>query len=261
MKIDKVIFSSNDSEYLQFWPHVAEITYKKLGIMPVLFYITEEDSDFYFDGSGLVKKVKKLKNIHSAHQAQIYRMYGTKFFPEEVCMISDIDMFFFNKDYLYTSIQKFSDEEMVIIGSDAYDNSRPECIGTLSGPDRYPICYVIAKGKVFGKLLHTEIDFSDYLSNVLSVGPSWDSDEIYFGKRVNNQDVIKINKVERGYSSNFFVPGRIEKFMFDGSNEFFKLNLNGKINLRNYYIDCHCKGPFSQYKDLILKIKNEILSL
>ena len=60
MKIDKVIFASNDSSYLKFWKLNSEITLKKLGITPVLFHITDEESDFYKDEFGLVKKVKQL---------------------------------------------------------------------------------------------------------------------------------------------------------------------------------------------------------
>jgi hypothetical protein len=264
MKVDKIIFSSDDSKYLEFWPHVAEISIKKLGITPVLFHITDEESDFFEDDYGIVKKIKKIQGINTSNQAQIYRMYGTKWFSEDVCMISDIDMFFFNKKYLQNTITEISEEELVIIGSDAYDSSRPECVGILSGPDRYPICYVIGKGKTFNTILDTDRDFGDYIINVLSHGPNWDSDEMFFGKKVNNQNKVRINKIERGYSSNFHLNDRIEKYMFDDLrrfddfHSFFKINLNGKINLKNY-IDCHCKGPFSVYKDLILKIKNEIL--
>ena len=34
MKIDKIIFSSDDSHYLDFWKINSEITLKKLGITP-----------------------------------------------------------------------------------------------------------------------------------------------------------------------------------------------------------------------------------
>ena len=57
MKIDKIIFSSDDSHYLDFWKINSEITLKKLGITPVLFHITDEDSDFFEDEFGLVKKI------------------------------------------------------------------------------------------------------------------------------------------------------------------------------------------------------------
>jgi hypothetical protein len=64
MKVDKVIFSSDDSEYLDFWKLNSEITFKKLGITPVLFHITDEETDFYEDNFGNKenKETAKLSN-------------------------------------------------------------------------------------------------------------------------------------------------------------------------------------------------------
>ena len=103
MKIDKIIFSSDDSHYLDFWKINSEITLKKLGITPVLFHITDEDSDFFEDEFGLVKKIKRLTNHSDKVQSQIVRMYATKYFPNEICLTNDIDIFLYllnNKENL-----------------------------------------------------------------------------------------------------------------------------------------------------------------
>lgn len=260
MKVDKVIFSSDDSHYLDFWKINSEITYKKLGIKPVLFHITDEDSDFYEDEFGIIKKVKKLEKFSTSNQAQVFRMYGTKYFMNEVCLISDIDMFFFNKEYLLNKIENIDNDDMVILNSDAYDESRPECVYPFCGPDRYAICYVISKGKNFDKILNTKISFDEYMSQVELVGAGYNNDEIFFGKKVNNQRDVNVHKIKRGYSSNFYAPGRIEKYMFEDSDKsVFKLDINGYLDI-NQFIDCHCKSPYLEYKHLIDKIKNKILN-
>ena len=105
MKINKAIFGVDDSYFLEFWPIQAKICKKLLGIEPVLFYICDEDSDFYHDGNGMVKKIKKVINnqngnvINTGLLACIVRMYGTKYFPDEVCLTCDLDMLMINKDY------------------------------------------------------------------------------------------------------------------------------------------------------------------
>ena len=59
MKLDKVIFSVDDNPiYADFWKIQADLVKTILKADPVLFYITDEDSDFYFDGHGIVKKIK-----------------------------------------------------------------------------------------------------------------------------------------------------------------------------------------------------------
>ena len=62
MKITKAIFGVDDSYFLEFWPIQAKICKELLGVEPILFYICNEDSDFYHDGNGMVKKIKKVKN-------------------------------------------------------------------------------------------------------------------------------------------------------------------------------------------------------
>ena len=254
MKVTKVIFSSDDSHYLDFWKMNSEITLKILGITPVLFHITDEDSDFFKDEFGLVKKIKRLPNHSDNVQSQIVRMYGTKYFPDEVCLTNDIDMFLFNKPYLYDNLKNIDDDDMVILNSDAYDSNRPECVNEYAGPDRYPICYISAKGNIFNKLLNTDVSFQDYVDRVESVGLKGHNDEIYFGRMVNNQNDIKVHKIKRGYCSYFYAPQRIEKYMFNlNEQQAFKVNINGHIDM-SYFIDCHCKSPYSENKYLIDKI-------
>ncbi len=101
MKISKAIFGVDDSYFLEFWPIQAKICKELLNIEPVLFYICDEDSDFYSDGYGLVKKVKKIGDVKTGLLACIVRMFGTKYFPDEVCLTCDLDMLMINKNYFF----------------------------------------------------------------------------------------------------------------------------------------------------------------
>jgi hypothetical protein len=253
-RVNKIIFSSNDNpNYLEFWEVNSLICSKKLKITPVLFHICDEDSDFYWDTFGLVKKIKHISN-NSGFESQIFRMYGTKYFMNDICLTSDIDMLLFNKDYITNNL--INKNSVTILNSDTYDSSRPECVGIYSGPDRYPICYIVATGEIFNQILNTNVDFNEYHERLLNLNKGWDADEIYFGTLVNRAN-IKVNKIKRGISSNFFTPRRIEKHNFY-NDDLFKINLNGFIDIE-YFIDCHCARPYSKFKNQIDNLINIIL--
>lgn len=261
MIVTKAIFAVDDNiEYKGFWEVNSEICKKNLGITPVLFLITDEDSDFFEDEYGLVKKIKKLPNINSGFQAQIYRLYATKYFIDDVCIIHDIDLFFIDKTYLSNKVKYYSDEDLVILCSDAYDSKRPECTGPYAGDGfRYPLHGIIGKGGTISKIISNHNDFEVFVHNALSLGYYYfDTDEIYFSDCLKKTIDVKIHLLNRGYSSNFFCTNRIEKHHFNNENKNFEINLNGYINYENF-IDCHCAKPFSKYSHLIYKIKNEII--
>ena len=283
MKIDKIIFSSDDSIFLEFWPIQAKICREVLGIDPVLFYITEEDSDFYQDGNGLVKKIKKAPNIYNlGAQAAISRMYFTRYFPEEVCLVSDLDLITINKDYIFSQIEKIDENSLVIFDSDAYDLSRPESREYLENPyfpyvqELYPYHFNAAKGKTFDKILGTNCSHEEYLRKHQGIGDGsvfWGVDEFYFSECVNSRNHgIEIHKLKRGFYTNFFCPGRIERHNFPCSledpNEIQNQEIHGVYKIEDLlsgkYIDCNLPRPYSKYKkeidflvDTIIELKNK----
>ena len=174
--------------------------------------------------------------------------------------VSDRD---FAIDFLYSSavcamhLSRLA-EDFIILNSDAYDPTRPECTGVFSGPDRYAICYNIGKGKTFNKILNTYIPFKDYMENVESMGSQGNNDELYYGKMVNSQTDVTVHKIKRGYCTDFWAPNRLEKFHFKQKDLPHNLSVLGHIDISSF-IDCHCPTPFETYESLIYKIKNLIL--
>ena len=245
MKIDKIIFSVDDNpRYSGLWKINSEICKKVLGVTPVLFHITDEESDFYEDDFGIVKKVKKLNNYPSSFQAQIYRLYGTKYFKDQVCLVSDIDLLLVNKNYLTNTIKNFNDDDFVVFSDDAYDPNRSECVGIYSYPRIY-MCYNASKGRVFNEILNTNRNFDSFADEVFKVCPHHhDCDEIYLGTKINffeNQSRIK--RMKRGFTSPFICSNRIERPQDeDGFNQYDNLS-----------------RPYSKYKKEIDELKEIIL--
>jgi hypothetical protein len=168
-------------------------------------------------------------------------------------MIVDIDMMMVDKEYFFKNLENFDDDSLIIYTSDAYDKMRPECINEYA-MDRYPMCYNLAKGKVFMELLETERDFFDYLLEASSHGFLTDHiDELYFGKRVNQlNDSINVVKLKRGYHSFFVCPNRFERPVLLNYSQQYQL-INKEI------IDIHLPRPFHENEIYINLIKEQIV--
>lgn len=259
MILNKIIFSVDQNpDYDGFWKINSEICKKHLGIEPVLFRITDEESDFYRDEFGLVKDIKKVPNIDTGLQSQIFRIYGTKYFMNEVCMIGDIDLLIFDKQYIKNILEPIDENELAILCSDGYDSKRSECIGLFSGDGfRYPMAYITGKGITFSKIINNNVSFYEFATEVNSLGFGFNSDEIYFASCLRRNLDVKIRKLERGYSSNFYCPRRIEKNHFIKYDDFYSINPYDYLNIKSF-IDCHCPKPFQNFKTVIEKIKEEL---
>ena len=278
MKIDKIIFASDDSYFLEFWPIQAKLCRELFGWDPVLFKINNEESDFYHDGNGLVKNIKSVEGIHSAIQACTVRMFGTKYFPEDVCVCGDLDMLMINKNYFIDQLKHYSDDDFIIMSSDAYDLSRPESNELFQEQplpfkqEMYGYVYNVAKGKTFTKILNSDCTFDEFMirhsNHKDGYKIMWLIDEFYFSDCVNNnQHGVEIIKLKRGHYSKFLTPRRIERHNFP-----VKLKWDGEIEnqekygvydldkLKNgYYIDVNCVRPYSEYKEAIDDVINIIL--
>lgn len=272
MKIQKVLVSCDDSHYQYFWPVVAQVCKKVLNVMPVLLRVSDQETDFYHDGNGLVKHVKKIEGIPSSTQGQLLRLYGTKYFLDEVCLISDVDMILLNREYFVENLEQYKDDDYLIMTSDGYDLSREECRG-LFDSEVYPICYHASKGQIFKELLEIDGSFENFVNKVLNYqnknSQKWYCDELYLSSMINSKtDRYNFIKLKRGYQSNFYLPTRIEKYNFPVD---FRDNAEMKAsNLRlgnydpqklidNYYIDCHCVRPYGWYDKEIWEVANTVI--
>ena len=261
MKIDKVIFAVDDNPLYQgFWEIQSKICKELFGITPVLFKITDNESDFYDDGNGLVKNIDKesCPGIITSFLSQVIRMYGTKYFPDEVCITGDIDMIMINKNYFIDNVSNFSNDDLVLFDAGAYDPNREECNDeSLFAGERYPICYAAAKGSTFNKILDTDRPFPQYAHELGLLRLGWGTDEIYFGRQVNKfEHEINVHKIYRPRRNGWIVEDRIDRhnFPIDFTNEKEKEynkkygNYREDLLMNGYYIDAHCPRPYDECK-------------
>jgi hypothetical protein len=236
MKIKYAIVSSNDNPtYLDFWPIVKELWVNLINIKPILVLISDKDivTDF---GDYIIHEFKALDGINTGLQAQIARMYVTKYYADDVCLTSDIDMLPLSIEYFNNYCNSESDNSLVILSSDAYK--------TL----RYPICYNVAKGSTFNEILGLDVSFKDYSDRLLAYGWGWDTDELYFGLKVNEfKDKTRIHLRKRGWV-NGIANCRIDRISYTA------WDYDIQSLKKDMYLDCHSLRPYSIKKDLIDKL-------
>ena len=235
MIIDKAIVSCDSNPlYLDFWPIVKDLWIKVIKIKPILVLISDKDKITDY-GDYTIHEIKAVPNINTGLQSQIARMYVTKFYPDNVCITSDIDMFPLSHHYFNNMATSFSDDDLLILSSDAYKTQR------------YPICYNAAKGKTFNEILGLDITFYEYVNKLSNYNWGWDTDELYFGLKVNEfNDKTRIKKIPRGWV-NGIANNRIDRVVWGYDKSLLK---------NDGYIDCHSLRPYQQYKPIIDELIN-----
>lgn len=223
MKLEYVINSVDTSEYFDLWKYTSKFI-KRLNYTPVLFLLSDTETDLYENDLGLVKQIKVVPDVPVWQQAQLARIWGTKFFEEKIVMTSDIDMFLLNKNYFDNSISPYGSECFINLTSNAYTNEV-----------RIPICYNIAKGDTFNKLLNLDVSFNDFIKNVKALyGINWDSDERFLARGVVNYEHYV--GLYRPFNEKWEADKRIDRNTWSIDFE-----------LKDTYIDCHFLRPLQNH--------------
>lgn len=236
MDIKYAILSCDDNPlYKDFWEVIKPIWINKIKIKPILAHITDNNDVIDF-GDYIIHNFKAIEGVDTGFQSQIVRMFITKFYPNDVCITSDIDMLPISYDYFNNTTKEFTDDSLVIFSSDAYPP-----IGET--PKKYPLCYNAAQGKTFDRLLDlSSYDFESYVRFLSQRGEGWNTDELYFGECVNKSIDINIIKLKRGWE------------MGRALNRIDRVNWTYDSNNIYSYIDSHLLRPYSENKVEIHKL-------
>lgn len=235
MKIDRVILSSdNNPTYLPFWPLAAQAWQKKIGVRPTLALIATKDVEVD-ETFGDVIRFEPIEGVPNGLYAQVIRILLPCFFEDDVCIISDIDMFPMNKDYFVKSVEKFPDDVFVTF--------RDQADSYYTSNNIYPMCYNVAKGKVFKEILglNSLEEIPEIVKKWASYNLGWNTDEIILGRYLNSWSEKDSRFVKLGQR----VTRRLDRiywFYYDWLVE------------QNWYIDVAPLRPYSQYKDEIDRI-------
>lgn len=199
MKIDYAIVSSNnDKFYLDFWKPVSRVWFYHINIKPFLVFISTRNKVTEKDHC-IIHEIKEAKGIPSGFQAQVSRLYVPSLYPNKSFVTSDIDTLPISKEYFHSTVSSAPDDSLVIFNAASYPDQA-----------RYPICFNAAKGQTFNDILDLDCEFEEFCSRLINLNldpsggrkgiPNWNTDELYFGKKVeefcekNGERVIKVPK-------------------------------------------------------------------
>lgn len=233
--LNRVILASDEnSDYLEFWPIAAKAWKNIVGLTPTLFLIT--DNDFYIDDiCGEVIRIKPIAGIKTSLMAQVIRLLGPALFPEDGCLVSDIDMIPLQKDYFFSSIKHCMPDSFIVY------RDRARLPHTL----RYPMCYLAGLGKTFGEVFDVN-NINDIVYKIeqwsIVFAQKWETDELALFKSLKEWKKYDTHCVKLGH----YNPLRILRF---GIYDYSEISLK-----KNEYVDIHCPRPYSSYKSIIDEI-------
>lgn len=239
LKLDRAILSTNNNPlYVEFWPIVAPI-WNAMGIKPTLALIGDENCEVD-ESLGDVIRFPTIPGVSDVLQTQAIRLLLPCLFPDDGCLISDIDMIPLSKEYLVDGASHCEEGSILIYRDACYDRATYTY---------YPMCYVAAKGSVFGAVF--EVTNSDDISKKLeywdSLSLGWTTDEILLYLYVQRweKEGGSVSKLGDGY-----LP-RLDRM--DWPTSWHAIDFSK-------YIDCHCPRPYSKYKCSIDQIARWAIS-
>lgn len=253
MKIDRFIYSTDENpNYIYSWPLVSKVTKKIFDCDVSLAFITDRCDD-----DKLVDRMKEFGNVHLfktmcsipiGNQAKVSRMYTATLYPEEVCVLNDVDLLPLQKDFLINLLHIVPDDCLAAIGRNAYDNS--------AEAGKFPMIYTSAKGKIFNEIINkNNLPYEETLNQWVDI-KIIDYKESINGQHYNFSDESLLralihlwdNKNKVVYlDRNDFVGMRATK-RIDRAN----WRINQKALNENYYIDAHLPKPLNV--DMLLPV-------
>ena len=235
MKIDKAILvSTNDSQYLDYWETVKK-AWLKLNIEPILYVISKESTGISNE------KLFFIDNLNPVFVAQNLRLLIPALYPNDVCILSDIDMMPLSKRYFQDSISDISQDKIIIYRSDA----TPE--------EMLPICWNAALGSTWGEVfsINNEKDIKSlletwYPKKYKPYKKNWYIDQIKLREYVSNFELNYKNRV---------------KYFTDDELSFKRLNrdtlkedLDDFIKNPKIFFDFHMPRNYQENKSLIKNV-------
>lgn len=237
-KLTRVIVASDENPtYSEFWPITSRMWKEVVGLTPTLAFISDNPKKIQ-KGFGDVLCFKPIKDIPTSFQAQVIRLLLPALFPEDYCIISDIDMIPLQKNYFIDSVKSIADNCFVVYRDKAYAPDYPQ----------YPMCYLAAQGKTFAEIfnIRTKKDIKKIMKEWYQLGYGYTTDERMLYKKLHEWSAFKSRCILLGEG----VGPRIDRIDWQYDKQ--KLR-------NNFYIDSHMLRPYSTHKQQIDTLIQDLL--
>lgn len=241
LRLDRVILATNENpEYLVFWPIAAQAWKKFIGITPTLVVVGNKNLNVN-TSLGDVIYFEPIEGIPTSFQAQSIRLLLPALFPNEGCIISDIDQIPLNKNYFIHSIKNVPDNNFVIYRE----------LISRQAENEIPMCYVAAQGKIFQEIFGVK-NMADIREKIKSWGENeykehqWMTDQKVLYTYVTNWKSYPQNCVRLGHD---WIYRKLFHYMWPVK----------KSLLQSHFIDAAFKRPHKRgdtyNKELLIALK------
>lgn len=242
-KLDRVILSTDKNPiYLDNWPVVAKAWQDLIGLRPTLAFIADDEVEID-ESLGDVVRFKPIPGVPDGFYAQVVRLLMPAMYPNDVCIISDIDMMPLSKDYFVKSVVYIGKEYFVIYRRTLfYSKEKPE----------YAMCYIAAAGKLFQQLfdLKSVKDIESKVKEWYDLGLGWATDQLLLYQQVH-KNIVPIKRLNHQFTR------RIDRWI--GGDNYFCGYEEKKLK-NNYYIDFHLPRPYKKFEEGIWDIYYKALA-
>lgn len=154
-----IISSNNNPDYINYWPLAAHCWQRDTDFIPTLFFIGDK-KDFKFDEikNTEIYFIKPIPDFPTSRQSQLIRIFIPLLFPEDVCLLTDIDLIPLKMKY-FKKHMNATNNNLLSLTADAY----------LKQPWRYPMVYMCGKGLTFSSVLNLKINHLDDLDKNMKI--------------------------------------------------------------------------------------------
>jgi hypothetical protein len=232
--INRIIVSSDDSDFLNFWPIVSKAWNRILPESKItLAFVTNRDiNDPIFKSISLFGEVyifPEDPSIPSANQAKICRHILASLFTNQISMIEDIDTIPLQKDFINKIISEFDPEKILLVGSEVYNNTSSE--------GKIPISNMTAEGSLFSllfdpnKMLKSTLKNNIFSPDVFKIWEDWKYLNVFDSK----ESIMNIpdESGKLGFSDESLI-----RALIDNLNFYHKVKkIKRDIDTRNKWID------------------------
>jgi hypothetical protein len=162
----RIITTTNENDtYIQFWPTMAQNWRNFCGMEKItLGFITEREDDdplvIEMRKYGEVILIKPLNGIDNGVQAKVTRLYLSTQYPDDYCLIADIDMYVLNSDFVWDHwFSKIEENKLLAIGGNS---------GCYTGEHvgHFPMAFTTAKSNIWKEVINKEnLSYEDLLNS------------------------------------------------------------------------------------------------
>jgi hypothetical protein len=248
MKLDRIILASDlNANYIQFWPLVSRVWRHVTGARPTLFFVAPLDTPIeQVEGCDIIY-VPPPPDLPPCFVAQTIRLLAPSWFPEDVCVVSDIDLMVVKPHFFPSHIEKYDLDQMVILNR------------YLPKIDRPSLSYHVAQGKFWARLFDVapgpkdwSMIFEQLRKWHTEYAGQWATDEIILHEHVtamkkkNSQSIVQHFTPHLWYKPFYSVTHYYREFSMDHSKLF-------------QYLEVEPPGPYLQHRHRIHSILQALL--